>query len=154
MANTTRLRLTEERVRTATADDSKHGRQLFDGLGSIGLYLHVTPAEAKCWVQQFMVPNIANGKSRRVRIGLGAWRRVTLSEARKATFANRCLRYAGRGHGHDGRGIVARVEVEYGEVRRVRVTNDECGLARENLSPPARRRHLRTSKTAMSLSPD
>ena len=43
MAKTTRSRLTEVRVRTATADDAKHGRQLFDGLGSNGLYLHVTP---------------------------------------------------------------------------------------------------------------
>ena len=96
MARTTRSRLTEVRVRTATADDAKHGRQLFDGLGSNGLYLHVTPAGAKCWVQQLMVPNAATGKSRRVRIGLGAWPRVTLAEARKAAFANRCLRDEGR----------------------------------------------------------
>ena len=96
MARTTRSRLTEVRVRTATADDTKHGRQLFDGLGSNGLYLHVTPAGAKCWVQQLMVPNVATGKSRRVRIGLGAWPRVTLGEARKAAFANRCLRDEGR----------------------------------------------------------
>ena len=95
MAKTTRSRLTEVRVRTATADDAKHGRQLFDGLGSNGLYLHVTPAGAKCWVQQLMVPNAATGKSRRVRIGLGAWPRVTLALARKATFANRCLRDEG-----------------------------------------------------------
>ena len=96
MLRTTRSRLTEVRVRTATADDTKHGRQLFDGLGSHGLYLHVTPAGAKCWVQQLMVPNPATGKSRRVRIGLGAWPRVTLAEARKAAFANRCLRDEGR----------------------------------------------------------
>ena len=95
MAKTTRSRLTEVRVRTATADYAKHGRQLFDGLGSNGLYLHVTPAGAKCWVQQLMVPNAATGKSRRVRIGLGAWPRVTLALARKATFANRCLRDEG-----------------------------------------------------------
>ena len=73
-----------------------HARQLFDGLGSNGLYLHVTPAGAKCWVQQLMVPNAATGKSRRVRIGLGAWPRVTLADARKAAFANRCLRDEGR----------------------------------------------------------
>ena len=96
MAKATRSRLTEVRVRTATAGDAKHGRQLFDGLGSNGLYLHVTPAGAKCWVQQLMVPNAATGKSRRVRIGLGAWPRVTLAEARKAAFANRCLRDEGR----------------------------------------------------------
>ena len=96
MAKTTRLRLTEVRVRTATAADAKHGRQLFDGLGSNGLYLHVTLAGAKCWVQQLMVPNAATGKSRRVRIGLGAWPRVTLAQARKAAFANRCLRDEGR----------------------------------------------------------
>ena len=42
MARSTRSRLTEVRVRAATADDAKHGRQLFDGLGSNGLYLHVT----------------------------------------------------------------------------------------------------------------
>ena len=96
MAKTGRSRLTEVRVRTATADDAKHGRQLFDGLGSNGLYLHVTPAGAKCWVQQLMVPNAATGKSRRVRIGLGAWPRVTLADARKAAFANRCLRDEGR----------------------------------------------------------
>ena len=96
MARTTRSRLTEVRVRTATADDAKHGRQLFDGLGSNGLYLHVTPGGAKCWVQQLMVPNAATGKSRRVRIGLGAWPRVTLAQARKAAFANRCLRDEGR----------------------------------------------------------
>jgi len=63
MARTTRSRLTEVRVRTATAGDAKHGRQLFDGLGSNGLYLHVTPGGAKCWVQQLMVPNAATGKS-------------------------------------------------------------------------------------------
>ena len=51
MAKPTRARLTEIRVRTATAGDTKHGRQLFDGLGSNGLYLHVTPGGAKCWVQ-------------------------------------------------------------------------------------------------------
>ena len=96
MARKTRSRLTEVRVRTACAGDTKHGRQLFDGLGSNGLYLHVTPAGAKCWVQQLMVPNPATGKSRRVRIGLGAWPRVTLAEARKAAFANRCLRDEGR----------------------------------------------------------
>ena len=96
MARTTRPRLSEVRVRTATADDAKHARQLFDGLGSNGLYLHVTPGGAKCWVQQLMVPNPATGKSRRVRIGLGAWPRVTLAEARKAAFANRCLRDEGR----------------------------------------------------------
>ena len=96
MLRTTRSRLTEVRVHTATADDTKHGRQLFDGLGSHGLYLHVTPAGAKCWVQQLMVPNPATGKSRRVRIGLGAWPRVTLAAARKAAFANRCLRDEGR----------------------------------------------------------
>ena len=96
MARTTRSRLTEVRVRTATAGDAKHGRQFFDGLGSNGLYLHVTPGGAKCWVQQLMVPNPATGKSRRVRIGLGAWPRVTLAEARKAAFANRCLRDEGR----------------------------------------------------------
>ena len=96
MAKATRSRLTEVRVRTATAGDTKHGRQLFDGLGSNGLYLHVTPAGAKCWVQQLMVPNAATGKSRRVRIGLGAWPRVTLAEARKAAFANRCMRDEGR----------------------------------------------------------
>lgn len=95
MTKTTRSRLTEVRVRTATADDAKHGRQLFDGLGPNGLYLHVTPAGAKCWVQQLMVPNAATGKSRRVRIGLGAWPRVTLALARTATFANRCLRDEG-----------------------------------------------------------
>ena len=44
MVRTTRARLTEVRVRTATAGDPKHGRRLFDGLGSSGLYLHVTPA--------------------------------------------------------------------------------------------------------------
>ena len=88
MAKAARSRLTEVRVRTATADHAKHGRQLFDGLGSNGLYLHVTPAGAKCRVQQLMVPNPATGKSRRVRIGLGAWPRVTLAEARKAAFAN------------------------------------------------------------------
>ena len=44
MARTTRPRLSEVRVRTANADDTKHGRQLFDGLGSNGLYLHVTPS--------------------------------------------------------------------------------------------------------------
>ena len=96
MARTTRSRLTEVRVRTATFGDAKHGRQLFDGLGSNGLYLHVTPGGAKCWVQQLMVPNAATGKSRRVRIGLGAWPRVTLAQARKAAFANRCLRDEGR----------------------------------------------------------
>ena len=96
MAKTTRLRLTEVRVRIATAADAKHGRQLFDGLGSNGLYLHVTPAGAKCWVQQHMVPNAATGKSRRVRIGLGAWPRVTLAQARNTAFANRCLRDEGR----------------------------------------------------------
>ena len=96
MARTTRPRLSEVRVRTANADDTKHGRQLFDGLGSNGLYLHVTPSGAKCWVQQLMVPNAATGKSRRVRIGLGAWPRVTLAQARKAAFANRCLRDEGR----------------------------------------------------------
>ena len=96
MAKTTRSRLTEVRVRTATADDAMHARQLFDGLGSNGLYLHVTPAGAKCWVQQLTVPNPATGKSRRVRIGLGAWPRVTLAGARKAAFANRCLRDEGR----------------------------------------------------------
>ena len=96
MARTTRSRLTEVRVRTATADDTRHGRQLFDGLGSNGLYLHVTPAGARSWVQQLMVPNAATGKSRRVRIGLGAWPRVTLAQARKAAFANRCLRDEGR----------------------------------------------------------
>ena len=96
MARTTRSRLSEVRVRTATADDTKHGRQLFDGLGSNGLYLHVTRAGAKCWVQQLMVRNAATGKSRRVRIGLGAWPRVTLAQARKAAFANRCLRDEGR----------------------------------------------------------
>ena len=96
MAKATRSRLTEVRVRTATACDTKHGRQLFDGLGSNGLYLHVTPAGEKCWVEQLMVPNAATGKSRRVRIGLGAWPRVTLAEARKAAFANRCLRDEGR----------------------------------------------------------
>ena len=96
MTKATRSRLTEVRVRTASAGDSKHGRQLFDGLGSNGLYLHLTPAGAKCWVQQLMVPNAATGKSRRVRIGLGAWPRVTLAEARKAAFANRCLRDEGR----------------------------------------------------------
>ena len=79
-------------MRTATADDAKHGRQLFDGLGSNGMYLHVTPGRAKCWVQQLMVPNPATGTSRRVRIGLGAWPRVTLAQARRAAFANRCLR--------------------------------------------------------------
>ena len=67
MAKATRSRLTEVRVRTASAGDTTHGRQLFDGLGSNGLYLHVTPAGAKCWVQQLMVPNAATGKSRRVR---------------------------------------------------------------------------------------
>ena len=72
MAMTTRSRLTEVRVLTATAGDAKHGRQLFDGLGSTGLYLHVTPAGAKCRVQQLMVPNAATGESRRVRIGRGA----------------------------------------------------------------------------------
>ena len=97
MTRTTRSRLTEVRVRTATADGAKHGRQLYDGLGSNGLYLHVTPAGAKCWVQQLMVPNAATGKSRRVRIGLGAWPRVTLAEARKAAVANRWL----RDEGHD-----------------------------------------------------
>ena len=96
MAKAARSRLTEVRVRTATAGDAKHGRQLLDGLGSNGLYLHVTPAGAKCWVQQLMVPDAATGKSRRVRIGLGAWPRVTLAEARKAAFANRCLRDEGR----------------------------------------------------------
>ena len=96
MAKATRSRLTEVRVRTATANDTKHGRQLFDGLGSNGLYLHVTPVGAKCWVQQLMVPNAVTGKSRRVRIGLGAWPRVTLAEARKVAFANRCLRDEGR----------------------------------------------------------
>ena len=96
MARMTRARLTEVRVRAATAGDTTHGRQLFDGLGSNGLYLHVTPTGAKCWVQQLMVPNAATGKSRRVRIGLGAWPRVTLAEARKAAFANRCLRDEGR----------------------------------------------------------
>ena len=96
MARTARSRPTEVRVRTATADDSKHGRQLFDGLGSNGLYLHVTPGGAKCWVQQPMVPNAVTGKSRRVRTGLGAWPRVTLAQARKAAFANRCLRDEGR----------------------------------------------------------
>ena len=29
-------------MRTATAGDTEHGRQLFDGIGSNGLYLHVT----------------------------------------------------------------------------------------------------------------
>ena len=48
MAKTTRARLTEVQVHTATAGDTKHGRQFFDGLGSNGLYLHVTPAGAKC----------------------------------------------------------------------------------------------------------
>ncbi len=96
MARTTRPRLSEVRVRTATAGDAKHGRQLFDRLGSNGLYLRVTPGVAKCWVQQHMVPNAATGKSRRVRIGLGAWPRVTLAQARKAAFANRCLRDEGR----------------------------------------------------------
>ena len=76
MAKTTRLRLTEVRVRTVTDDDAKHGRQLFDGLGSNGLYLHVTPGGAKCTVQQLMGPDAATGKSKRVRIGLGAWPRV------------------------------------------------------------------------------
>ena len=91
-----RSRLTESRVRTATASDAKHGRQFFGGLGSNGLYLHVTPAGAKCRVRQLMVPNAATGKSRRVRIGLGAWPRVTLPEARMAAFANRCPRDEGR----------------------------------------------------------
>lgn len=50
MARSTRSRLAEVRVRTATANDTRHGRQLFDGLGSNGLYLHVTPAAAKCRV--------------------------------------------------------------------------------------------------------
>ena len=50
MAKTTRSRLTEVQVRSATADDATHARQLFDGLGSSGLYLHVTPTGAKCWV--------------------------------------------------------------------------------------------------------
>ena len=72
MARTTRPRLSEVRVRTATAHDTKHGRQLFDGLGSNGLYLHVTPNGAKCRVQRLMAPNAATGKSRRVRIGFGA----------------------------------------------------------------------------------
>ena len=93
MARTTRSRLSEARVRTAHADDTKHGRQLFDGLGSNGLYLQVTPGGAKCWVQQLMVPNAATGKSRRVRIGLGAWPRVTLAQARKAAFACDMIRY-------------------------------------------------------------
>ena len=47
MAESTRSRLTEVRVRTATDDDAKHGRQLFDRLDSNGLYPHVTPAGAK-----------------------------------------------------------------------------------------------------------
>ena len=47
-------------------------------------------------MQQLMVPNAATGKSRRVRIGLGAWPRVTLAEASKAAFSNRCLRDEGR----------------------------------------------------------
>ena len=97
MVRTTRARLTEVRVRTATAGDPKHGRRLFDGLGSNGLYLHVTPAGAKCRAPQLMVANAATGKSRRVRIGLGAWPRVTLAGAREAAFANRCL----RDDGHD-----------------------------------------------------
>ena len=96
MARTTRSRLTEVRVRTATASDAKYGRQLFDGLGSNGLYLQVTPGGAKCWVQQLMVPNRATWKSRRVRIGLGAWPRVALAEARKVAFASRCLHDDGR----------------------------------------------------------
>ena len=50
MARTTRSRLAEVRVRTAIADDAKHGRQLFDGPGSNESYLHVTPAGAKCRV--------------------------------------------------------------------------------------------------------
>ena len=83
-------------MRTATVGDSKHGRQLIDGLGSNGLYLHVTPGGAKCWVQRLMVPNAAIGKRPRVRIGLGAWPRVTLAQARRAAFANRCLRDEGR----------------------------------------------------------
>ena len=41
---------------------------------------------------QLMVPDAATGTSRCVRLGLGAWPRVTLAEARKAAFANRCLR--------------------------------------------------------------
>ena len=44
MVRTTRTRLAEVRVHTATAGDAKHGRQLLDWLGSNGLYLHVTPA--------------------------------------------------------------------------------------------------------------
>ena len=41
MARTTRTRLAEAevRVRTVTASDTTHGRPLFDGLGSNGLYL-------------------------------------------------------------------------------------------------------------------
>lgn len=62
MAGSTRARLTEVRVRTATAGDTKHRRQLFDGLGSDGLYQHVTPAEAKCRVQQLTAPDAATGK--------------------------------------------------------------------------------------------
>ena len=91
MVRTTRSRLTEVRVRTATAGDTKHGRQLFYGLGSNGLHLHVTQGGAKRWVQQLMVPNRTTGKSRRVRIGLGAWLRVTLAEAHKAAFAKEGL---------------------------------------------------------------
>ena len=72
MVWTARARLTEVRVHAATAGDAKHGRQLLDGLGSNGLYLHVTAAGAKCRVQQLMAPNAATGKSRRVRIGFGA----------------------------------------------------------------------------------
>ena len=72
MVRTARARLTEVRVHTATAGDAKHGRQPLDGPGSNGLYLHVTPAGAKCRVQQLMVPNAVTGQSRRVRIGFGS----------------------------------------------------------------------------------
>ena len=61
MASTTRVRLIEVWVRTAAVDDTEHGRQLFDGLGLNGLYLHVTPAGAKCWVQRLMAPYAATG---------------------------------------------------------------------------------------------
>ena len=85
MARTTRARLTEVRARTATADEAKHERQLFDGLGSNGLYLHVAPAGAKCCVHQFMVPKVDNRKSRHVRIGCG---HLALSHACRCACAS------------------------------------------------------------------
>ena len=92
MAMTTRSRLTGVRVLTATAGDAKHAGRLFDGLGSNGLYLHLTPAGAKCRAQQLMAPNPASGKSRRVRIGLGASTQMPRSRYEIVAEDHQCSR--------------------------------------------------------------